>query len=198
MDNSFELAVTVREDLGKGASRRLRRLTGSIPAIVFGGAKNKKPLSLSLVHKDLWKASEVEGFYSSVITLNVDGKDEPVIVKDLQRHPAKQEIQHIDFMRVTKSNPIHILVPIKFLNEATAPAIKIGGGTVSHTQNSVEITCLAANLPEFVTVDMQDVQVGGIVHLADIQLPKGVTIRALRLGEDHNQAIATIAGKKGA
>jgi large subunit ribosomal protein L25 len=101
-------------------------------------------------------------------------------------------------MRVTKSNPIHILVPIKFLNEATAPAIKIGGGTVSHTQNSVEITCLAANLPEFVTVDMQDVQVGGIVHLADIQLPKGVTIRALRLGEDHNQAIATIAGKKGA
>jgi large subunit ribosomal protein L25 len=195
---SISLTAVTRQDLGKGASRRLRRLTGSIPAIVFGGAKNKKPLSLSLVHKDLWKASEVEGFYSSVITLNVDGKDEPVIVKDLQRHPAKQEIQHIDFMRVTKSNPIHILVPIKFLNEATAPAIKIGGGTVSHTQNSVEITCLAANLPEFVTVDMQDVQVGGIVHLADIQLPKGVTIRALRLGEDHNQAIATIAGKKGA
>jgi len=195
---SISLTAVTRQDLGKGASRRLRRLTGSIPAIVFGGAKNKKPLSLSLVHKDLWKASEVEGFYSSVITLNVDGKDEPVIVKDLQRHPAKQEIQHIDFMRVTKSNPIHILVPIKFLNEATAPAIKIDGGTVSHTQNSVEITCLAANLPEFVTVDMQDVQIGGIVHLADIQLPKGVTIRALRLGEDHNQAIAIIAGKKGA
>jgi large subunit ribosomal protein L25 len=150
-----------------------------------------------LVHKDLWKASEIAGFYSSVITLNIGGKEEPVIVKDLQRHPAKQEIQHVDFLRVTKSNLIHILVPIKFINEATAPAIKIGGGKVSHAQSEVEITCLAANLPEFVSVDMQDVPIGGIVHLSDIELPKGVTVRALRLGEDHDQAIATITGAKG-
>jgi large subunit ribosomal protein L25 len=183
--------------LGKGASRRLRRLSGGTPAIVFGGAKNKKPQSITLVHKDLWKASEVEGFYSSVITLNIGGKEEPVIVKDIQRHPAKQEIQHVDFLRVTKSNLIHILVPLKFVNEATAPSIKIQGGTVSHAKSEVEITCLAANLPECLTVDMQDVPIGGIVHLSDIELPKGVTIHALRLGDDHNQAIATITGTKG-
>jgi large subunit ribosomal protein L25 len=194
---SISLNAEARDDLGKGASRRLRRLSGGTPAIVFGGAKNRKPQSITLVHKDLWKASEIAGFYSSVITLNIGGKEEPVIVKDLQRHPAKKEIQHVDFLRVTKSNLIHILVPIKFINEATAPAIKIGGGKVSHAQSEVEITCLAANLPEFVSVDMQDVPIGGIVHLSDIELPKGVTVRALRLGEDHDQAIATITGAKG-
>ena len=194
---SISLNAEARDDLGKGASRRLRRLSGGTPAIVFGGAKNRKPQSITLVHKDLWKASEIAGFYSSVITLNIGGKEEPVIVKDSQRHPAKQEIQHVDFLRVTKSNLIHILVPIKFINEATAPAIKIGGGKVSHAQSEVEITCLAANLPEFVSVDMQDVPIGGIVHLSDIELPKGVTVRALRLGEDHDQAIATITGAKG-
>ena len=194
---SISLNAEARDDLGKGASRRLRRLSGGTPAIVFGGAKNRKPQSITLVHKDLWKASEIAGFYSSVITLNIGGKEEPVIVKDLQRHPAKQEIQHVDFLRVTKSNLIHILVPIKFINEATAPAIKIGGGKVSHAQSEVEITCLAANLPEFVSVDMQDVPIGCIVHLSDIELPKGVTVRALRLGEDHDQAIATITGAKG-
>ena len=194
---SISLSAVTRDDLGKGASRRLRRLSGGTPAIIFGGAKNKKPQSVTLVHKDLWKASETEGFFSSIVTLSVNGKEEPVIIKDIQRHPAKQEIQHVDFLRVTKSNLIHILVPLKFVNEATAPAIKIQGGTVSHAKSEVEITCLAANLPECLTVDMQDVASGGIVHLADIPLPKGVTIRALRLGDDHNQAIATISGAKG-
>jgi|TARA_B110000503_G_scaffold59129_1_gene94379 large subunit ribosomal protein L25 len=194
---SISLSAVTRDDLGKGASRRLRRLSGGTPAIIFGGAKNKKPQSVTLVHKDLWKASETEGFFSSIITLSVDGKEEPVIIKDIQRHPAKQEIQHVDFLRVTKSNLIHILVPLKFENEATAPSIKIQGGTVSHARSEVEITCLAANLPECLTVDMQDVAIGGIVHLSDIPLPKGVTIRALRLGDDHNQAIATISGAKG-
>jgi large subunit ribosomal protein L25 len=194
---SISLSAVTRDDLGKGASRRLRRLSGGTPAIVFGGAKNKKPQSVTLVHKDLWKASETEGFFSSIVTLSVNGKEEPVIIKDIQRHPAKQEIQHVDFLRVTKSNLIHILVPLKFVNEATAPSIKIQGGTVSHAKSEVEITCLAANLPECLTVDMQDVAIGGIVHLADIPLPKGVTIRALRLGDDHNQAIATISGAKG-
>jgi large subunit ribosomal protein L25 len=116
---SISLNAEARDDLGKGASRRLRRLSGGTPAIVFGGAKNKKPQSITLIHKDLWKASETDGFYSSVITRNIGGKEEPVSVKDLQRHPAKQEIQHVDFLRVTKSNLIHILVPIKFINEAS-------------------------------------------------------------------------------
>ncbi|HCH24357.1 MAG TPA: 50S ribosomal protein L25, partial [Oceanospirillaceae bacterium] len=141
-------------------SRRLRREAGMIPAIMFGGAKNKKPVSLTLEHKEVFKASESSSFYSSVLTIDVEGKEESVILKDMQRHPAKQEIMHVDFQRVTKSNPISILVPIKFLNETTCPAVKIGGGRISHQMSEVVITCLAADIPEFVAIDMQEIEIG--------------------------------------
>ena len=195
---SISIEATIRTDLGKGASRRLRREAGLIPAIMFGGAKNKKPVSLTLNHKDVFKSSEDPMFYSSVLSIVVDGKAEPAILKDLQRHPARNEIMHCDFLRVTKTNPISILVPIKFLNEATCEAVKIGGGRVQHQMTSVEVTCLAADIPEFVAVDMQEVILGGIVHLSDIDMPKGVVVTSLHLGADHDQAIANIAAKKGA
>ena len=194
---SITIKASVRTDLGKGASRRLRRESGMIPAIIFGGAKNKKPVSLTLEHKEVLKASESEQFYSSVITIDVDGKQEQAILKDLQRHPAKREIMHIDFQRVTKSNPINILVPIKFLNEANSEAVKIGGGRVSHQLKEVVITCLAADLPEYVSIDMQNVPVGGIVHLSDLDLPKGVKIKALTTGAKNDTPIANIAAKRG-
>jgi len=195
---SITLKATVRTDLGKGASRRLRREAGMIPAIMFGGAKNKKPVSLTLEHKEVFKASESSSFYSSVLTIDVDGKEESVILKDMQRHPAKQEIMHVDFQRVTKSNPISILVPIKFLNEATCPAVKIGGGRISHQVSEVVITCLAADIPEFISIDMQDVEIGGIVHLSDIVLPKGVQIKSLTTGAKNDTPVANIAAKRGA
>jgi len=195
---SITLKATVRTDLGKGASRRLRREAGMIPAIMFGGAKNKKPVSLTLEHKEVFKASESTSFYSSVLTIDVDGKEESVILKDMQRHPAKREIMHVDFQRVTKSNPISILVPIKFLNEETCPAVKIGGGRISHQVSEVVITCLAADIPEFVSIDMQEVEVGGIVHLSDIALPKGVQIKSLTTGAKNDTPIANIAAKRGA
>ena len=195
---SITLKATVRTDLGKGASRRLRREAGMIPAIMFGGAKNKKPVSLTLEHKEVFKASESTSFYSSVLTIDVDGKEESVILKDMQRHPAKQEIMHVDFQRVTKSNPITILVPIKFLNEATCPAVKIGGGRISHQVSEVVITCLAADIPEFISIDMQDVEIGGIVHLSDIVLPKGVQIKSLTTGAKNDTPVANIAAKRGA
>ena len=195
---SITLKATVRTDLGKGASRRLRREAGMIPAIMFGGAKNKKPVSLTLEHKAVFKASESTEFYSSVVTIDVDGKEESVILKDMQRHPAKQEIMHVDFQRVTKSNPISILVPIKFLNETTCPAVKIGGGRISHQLKEVVVTCLAADIPEFVAIDMQEVEVGGIVHLSDIDLPKGVQIKSLTTGAKNDTPVASIAAKKGA
>ena len=194
---SITLKATVRTDLGKGASRRLRREAGMIPAIMFGGAKNKKPVSLTLEHKEVFKASESSSFYSSVLTIDVDGKEESVILKDMQRHPAKQEIMHVDFQRVTKSNPISILVPIKFLNETTCPAVKIGGGRISHQMSEVVITCLAADIPEFVAIDMQEIEIGQIVHLSDIDLPKGVKIQSLSTGAKNDTPVANISAKKG-
>ncbi|MDP6969319.1 MAG: 50S ribosomal protein L25/general stress protein Ctc [Gammaproteobacteria bacterium] len=194
---SITLNANVRSDMGKGASRRLRREKGQVPAIMFGGAKNKKPVALTLEHKDVFKAAESNAFYSSVLTINVDGKDEKAILKDMQRHPAKREIMHIDFQRVTKTNPINILVPIKFLNETSCPAVKVAGGRISHQMNEVVVTCLAADIPEFVAVDMQDVPVGGIVHLSDLETPKGVKIKALSTGAKNDTPIANIAAKRG-
>ncbi|HBD22965.1 MAG TPA: 50S ribosomal protein L25 [Oceanospirillaceae bacterium] len=193
---SITLNATVRSDMGKGASRRLRR-EQQVPAIIFGGAKNKKPVALTLEHKDLFKAAENGAFYSSVLDINIDGKAEKAILKDMQRHPAKPQIMHVDFQRVTKSNPISILVPIKFLNEKTCPAVKVQGGRISHQVNEVVVTCLAADIPEFVSVDMQDVPVGGIVHLSDLETPKGVKIHALTTGAKNDTPIANIAAKRG-
>jgi large subunit ribosomal protein L25 len=194
---SITLNAQKRSDTGKGASRRLRREAGLVPAILFGDASNKKPQPLTLEHKELFKASEKPTFSSTILNLNIDGDSEPVIVKDLQRHPAKQEILHVDFMRVVETNLIRVLMPIKFLNERSCPAVKTGGGRISHQQTEVEITCLPADLPEYVHVDMMDIPLGGIVHLSDIKLPKGVYIRALNLGDDYDQAVATITVKRG-
>jgi large subunit ribosomal protein L25 len=194
---SITLNAQKRSDTGKGASRRLRREAGRVPAILFGDASNKKPQPLTLEHKDLLKVSETLTFFSTILNLNIDGDSEPVIVKDIQRHPAKQEILHVDFMRVVDTNLIRVLVPIKFLNEGSCPAVKTGGGRISHQQTEVAITCLPVDLPEYVHVDMMDVPVGGIVHLSDIKLPKGAHIRALNLGGDYDQAVATITAKRG-
>ena len=126
---SITLNAQKRSDTGKGASRRLRREAGLVPAILFGDASNKKPQPLTLEHKDLLKVSETLTFFSTILNLNIDGDSEPVIVKDIQRHPAKQEILHVDFMRVVDTNLIRVPVPIKFLNEGSCPAVKTGGGT---------------------------------------------------------------------
>jgi large subunit ribosomal protein L25 len=195
---SIAIAATTRTDLGKGASRRLRRQADAIPAILFGGTKNQKPVALTLQHKDILKVSEEPKFYSSVLSLNVDGKTEAVILKDLQRHPAKRQIMHCDFQRISKNHAVNILVPIKFLNETTCAAVKVGGGRISHQMICVEVTCLPADIPEYITIDMQEVPLGGIVHLSDLAMPKGVQVRALRLGKQHDQAIANIITKRGA
>ena len=157
---SISLNAEARDDLGKGASRRLRRLSGGTPAIVFGGAKNRKPQSITLVHKDLWKASEIAGFYSSVITLNIGGKEEPVIVKDLQRHPAKNFIMHMDFLRVSKNTKLQTKVPLHFINEDNCVGVKLGGGIISHSMTELDIMCLPKDLPEFVEIDLAEVELG--------------------------------------
>lgn len=191
MSEEFELNAEAREVVGKGSSRRLRRLEDKVPAIIYGG-KKKNPQNITLMHKDLIKATENEAFFSHILTLKVDGKGEQVIVKDMQRHPAKAQIMHVDFQRVSKDVAIHVNVPLHFINEDTSIGVKQQGGVISHSQTEVEISCLPGDLPEYIEVDMENVELDQIVHLSDIQLPKGVEIIALTHGDDHDSPIAAI------
>ncbi|MBT4522455.1 MAG: 50S ribosomal protein L25/general stress protein Ctc, partial [Halieaceae bacterium] len=181
MSDQFELLAEVREDMGKGASRRLRRLADQVPAIIYGGKKDPQPLTL--IRKDLEKALENEAFYSHVLTITVGKTKEKAILKDLQRHPAKDSVMHADFMRVDDKVAIRVHVPIHFLNEDTAQGVKMEGGIVQHQVTDIEVQCLPGDIPEYIEVDMQDVETGQIVHLSDVALPEGVSSVALALGE---------------
>jgi len=193
----FALNAELRDDQGKGASRRLRREAGKVPAIVYGGAKNRKPQAITLAANELDKALQSEAFFAHVLTLNISGKEEQVILKDLQRHPAKSEIYHADFQRVTKSTVITKTVPLHFINEDTCVGVKQQGGKIAHNAANVEIKCTPATLPEFIEVDMLDVEAGTVLHLSDIKLPKGVSLVQLALGADHDEPIASVAKKAG-
>ncbi|GAB1262538.1 50S ribosomal protein L25/general stress protein Ctc [Aurantivibrio plasticivorans] len=195
MSQDFTLDANARADVGKGASRRLRREAAQVPAIIYGG--KKKPENVSILHKDLMKQLENEAFYSHIITLNVDGKAQDVILKDLQRHPAKPQVLHADFLRVSKSQKLHTKVPLHFINEASSKGVKMQGGVVSHSMTELDITCLPQNLPEFIEVDLAEVEVGQIIHISDLKLPKGVESVALSHGEDHDLPVASINKPKG-
>jgi len=192
----YVLQAKAREDKGKGASRRLRRLANQVPAIIYGG--NKPPQTISLVHDDMVHALENEGFYSHLITLNVDGAGETVILKDLQRHPAKPLITHADFLRVDQTHKLTTRVPLHFINESTAIGVKVQGGIVSHILTELEIHCLPRDLPEFIEVDLAKLELGQILHISDLVLPTGIESVALAHGADHDQAVATIIKPRGA
>ena len=191
----FELDCTVRTDLGKGASRRLRRLEGNIPAVLYGG--DADPISLTIPHKDIIKATSNEAFFSHVITLNIGKKKEKAVIKALQRHPAKPFILHADFLRINEKQSITVKVPLHFINEDKCTGVKLGGGMIQHQATDIEIQCLPKDIPEYIEVDMLEVEVGQIVHLSDLTLPEGVTSTALALGEDHDLAIASVNAPKG-
>jgi large subunit ribosomal protein L25 len=195
MSDQFELQAEVREDLGKGASRRLRRLADHVPAIIYGGDKDPQPLTL--IRKDLEKALENEAFYSHVLTINVGKDKQKAILKDLQRHPARESVMHADFLRVDDKKPIKVHVPIHFINEARSHGVKTQGGIVQHQETDIEVQCLPGNIPEYIEVDMLKVEIGQIIHLSDVTLPEGVISVALALGEDHDLAIASIIAPKG-
>ena len=195
MSDTFELNAEVRVDMGKGASRRLRRLADQIPAILYGG--EDPPTALSLVRKDLEYALENEAFYSHVLTLTVGGKKEKAILKDLQRHPAKDRILHADFLRVSENVAVKVNVPIHFINEDSCHGVKMEGGMIQHSITEIEVLCLPRDIPEFIEVDMADVHTSQIVHLSDVTLPEGVESVALSHGEDHDLAIASVLPPKG-
>ncbi len=195
MSDQFEVNAEAREDMGKGASRRLRRLADHIPAIIYGGDKDPQPLTL--IRKDLEKSLENEAFYSHVLTINVAGKKEKAILKDLQRHPAKDLVMHADFMRVDDKTAIKVHVPVHFINEEACKGVKLQGGMIQHQATDIEVLCLPGDIPEYIEVDMLELETGAIVHLSDVTLPEGVTSVALALGEDHDLAIAAVLAPKG-
>ncbi len=189
-----ELTAEPRTELGKGASRRLRRM-GRIPGTVYGASK--KPQSITLSHDEVLHRLDHEAFYSSVLVLNVDKKSEQVVIKDLQRHPYKPDILHIDFLRIDAKQKITMRVPLHFLNEQQCVGVKTGGGVISRIMTELEISCLPGDLPEYIEVDMADVNLGESVHLSDIVLPEGVEIYALLSGGDASASVATVSLPKG-
>lgn len=190
MSTDFTLHAKGREVSGKGASRRLRRLAGEIPAIVYGGKKD--PQSLTLIHKDVLKALENEAYYSHIISLDVDGKSQDVVLKDVQRHPAKTAILHLDFLRINNTTALTIRVPLHFINEDNCVGVKKEGGIISHTMSELEVQCLPKDLPEFIEVDVSELALGSTLHISDIKLPKGLESVALSHGSDHDLPVAAV------
>ncbi len=181
MSNEFELDAEARSDKGKGASRRLRR-AGKVPAIVYGGKDEAQ--SITLDHAQVSHRLENEAFYSHILTLKVDGKPQEAILRDLQRHPVKPIIMHMDFNRISQDRAIHVRVPLHFVNEEKCVGVKQEGGVISKMVTEVEVACLPKDLPEFIDVDLLEVPLGSAVHLSEIQLPEGVQITALVSGGD--------------
>ena len=192
MSEHFEVLAQVRSEEGKGASRRLRR-TGLVPAIVYGG--KQPPEMISLVHSDLLQRLEHEAFYSSVIELKIGEQATQVVLKDLQRHPAKPFVIHVDFQRISSDEKLRMTVPIHFENEATCVGVK-KRGVVTHNMTEVEITCLPADLPEFIVVDMAAMDIGDTVHVSDLTMPAGVELTHAQ--EPETPVVSVQAGFGGA
>ncbi len=188
MSKTHEIKVTARDVQGKGASRRLRH-AGVIPAIVYGG--DVAPVNINLDHNEIWLAQQNEWFYSSILDLNLDGKVQRVLLRDMQRHPFKQLIMHLDFQRVNENETLTASVPLHFTNEDVSPAGKAADIVVTHELKEVTVTCLPKDLPESIEVDLGNLEAGNIIYLSDIKLPKGVEIPALALGKDHDDAVVT-------
>jgi large subunit ribosomal protein L25 len=196
MSTNFVINARSREDTGKGASRRLRHQSGEVPAIIYGGKKHAE--KISILHKDITKALENEAVYSSIISLSIDGKAEDTIIKDIQRHPAKQVILHLDFLRVSKTTKLQTRVPLNFLNEDICIGVKMGGGLIAHTMTDIEVSCLPKDLPESIDVDMEQIDIGQIVHLSDIKMPSGVESVSLSQGAEYDLTVATVNKQKAA
>lgn len=191
---AIELKAEIREDLGKGASRRLRH-ANMVPAIIYG--TDKEPTNVMFPHNVITKTLENELFYTQVMTIKVGRKAEKVIVRDIQHHPLKQQVLHMDFLRIDPKSKMHVHIPFHFLNEETAPGVK-EGGKVNHVQIEMEVSCLPKDIPEYIEVDMGALEMDQSVHLSDIALPKGVECVALSHGADHDSAIAAIHPVRGA
>jgi large subunit ribosomal protein L25 len=198
--SDLTLNAELREVVGKGASRRLRRLEGLVPAIIYGGKTGgnaRKPTNITLKTNELKKALENEAYYSSIITLNIGDKTEQVVLKDMQRHPARDHVMHADFLRVSKATILKASLPIHFINEDICVAVKTGGAKINHQMASIDVICAAGDLPEFIEIDLAEALADSVIHLSDIKFPKGVESLALSHGPDHDTAVVSLFTPKG-
>ena len=185
MANDYSLTATSRTDLGKGASRRLRR-EELIPAIVYGG--DSDPVSVTLKSNEMTRNLMEESFYASLITLNIEGTEETVILRDLHRHPYKAIIMHADFQRVNAKEALTVTVPFHFINEETATGVKMGGGIINHVMNEVEISCLPKDIPEYIEIDIAELDLHESIHLSAVKFPEGVRATMLIVGEGEEES----------
>lgn len=189
MSEEIVIHAEVRTDAGKGASRRLRR-ENKLPAVVYGGGG--EAVSLTLDHNEMVRYSEFEHFYSQVLTLNTGDASEKVILRDLQRHPYKRLLMHMDFLRVREDQEVQVNLPIHFIGEDECVGVKVGGGAISHIETEILVSCLPKNLPEFLEVDLSQLELGESIHISDVTFPEGVISVDLTHGEDHDRAIASV------
>ncbi len=192
MSNVFEFVAESRGQSGKSAARRARR-TGNVPAVIYGG--HSEPQMLLLSHNEVIKHLAHEAVYSHVLDINVDGKTEKVVLKGVQRHPAKFQVLHMDFLRVTMSEALKVHVPLHFVNEQASVGGK-KGGIVTHSMIDVEVSCLPTSLPDYIEVDLKGLDIGESFHLSDIVLPTGVEIVALAQGAEHDHPVASMMASK--
>lgn len=190
MSTDFVLEAELRTDKGKGASRRLRR-KNRVPAILYGG--DQEALSIELQHNTLALQLKNEAFYSHILTLKLPGKKEQqAILKDVQRHPYKPQLLHLDFLRVSQDKEIHVHVPLHFINEEKCVGVKLGGGIVSKTLTEVDVVCLPKDLPEYIEVDIENLAVGASIHLSELVMPKGARVLALVHDAGHDTAVVSV------
>ncbi|HSP00238.1 MAG TPA: 50S ribosomal protein L25/general stress protein Ctc [Thioalkalivibrio sp.] len=194
MSLKFELQAEPRADQGKGASRRLRR-AGKLPAILYG--EGKDATSITLEHNAVMLSLEHEAFYSHILSIKLGGKTEKAILRDVQRHPSKPIILHLDLLRVSEDHAIRVHVPLHFINEESCVGVKTGGGMVSHQMVEAEVECLPKHLPEFLTVDVAALDLGDSLHLSQLSLPEGVSFVALSHGPDHDLPVVSILKPRG-
>ena len=189
MSEQVSLAASERQSEGKSANRNLRR-SGYIPGVLYGG--KDEPKKISIMEKDIVKATEIAGFATQILQISMDGKDVDVVVKEIQRHPATSRVLHADFMRVDPDSKITLVVPIRTLNDESCIGVKVNGGQVNHLINDIEISCLASNLPEYLEIDVQEMDIGDTVSLSEINLPEGVEITILQQDEERDQAVVSV------
>ena len=189
MTKTHEIKAQSRKDEGKGASRRLRHAS-FVPAVVYGA--NQPPQSIQIEHNTILLAARHEWFFSSVLDLNVDGNVQKVLVRDWQKHPFKQLMMHMDFLRINENEAVRVNVPLHFLNQEKSLAGKTSGVVISHNLTEVEVSCLPRHLPEFIELDLGNLKEGDIIHLSQLTLPANVELPALQLGEAHDIAVVTV------
>jgi large subunit ribosomal protein L25 len=184
MSEKLEIHAELRTEVGKGASRRLRRLGNQVPGIIYGG--NSDPINLKLDRNELSRNMLTETFFSQILNVIVDGNSEQALVRDLQRNPIDDKVVHVDFLRIRADMVLHVSVPLHFVNQDKCVGVRQGGGNISHAMNDVEISCLPKYLPEFIEVYMAELDLNETIHLSDLAMPEGVSLVALEHGDDRN------------